>query len=89
MWVDHTDTVDAQLNLVEFINFLVRVAFWRCNPQWGSKYNKKDLTPGPESTQILLEECILPKAKRDSSGEFKKVFVGDAAVPPPPAKRTG
>ena len=65
-----------QLNLFEFINFLVRVAFWRCNPQWGSKYNKKDLTPVPESTQILLEECILPKAKRDTSGEFKKVLPG-------------
>merc|ERR1719424_1017170 len=66
------------LNLFEFISFLVRVAFWRANPQWGSKYNKKDLTPVPESTQILLEECILPKAKRDTSGEFKKVLAGDA-----------
>ena len=31
------------------------------------------MTPVPESTQILLEECILPKAKRETSGEFKKV----------------
>ena len=73
-------TADMQLNLFEFINFLVRVAFWRCNPQWGSKYNKKDLTPVPESTQILLEECILPKAKRDTSGEFKKVLASDQAT---------
>ena len=58
----------------------MRVAFWRCNPQWGSKCNKKDLTPVPESTQILLEECILPKAKRDTSGEFKKVLAGDQAT---------
>jgi glycosyltransferase involved in cell wall biosynthesis len=72
--------VDAQLNLFEFINLLVRVAFWRANPQWGSKYNKKDLTPVPESTQILLEECILPKAKRDTSGEFKKVLASDAST---------
>ena len=73
-------TADMQLNLFEFINFLVRTAFWRANPQWGSKYNKKDLTPVPESTQILLEECILPKAKRDTSGEFKKVLAGDQAT---------
>ena len=73
-------TADMQLNLFEFINCLVRVAFWRCNPQWGSKYNKKDLTPVPESTQILLEECILPKAKRDTSGEFKKVLASDQAT---------
>ena len=73
-------TADMQLNLFEFINLLVRVAFWRANPQWGSKYNKKDLTPVPESTQILLEECILPKAKRDTSGEFKKVLAGDQST---------
>ena len=72
--------VDAQLNLFEFINLLVRIAFWRANPQWGSKYNKKDLTPVPESTQILLEECILPNARRDTSGEFKKVLQADAAT---------
>ena len=27
-----TPPQDLQLNLFEFINFLVRVAFWRCNP---------------------------------------------------------
>ena len=71
------EKVDAQLNLFEFINLLVRIAFWRANPQWGSKYNKRDLTPVPESTQILLEECILPNARRDTSGEFRKVLQAD------------
>mmetsp|Transcript_77746 Transcript_77746/g.154461 ORF Transcript_77746/g.154461 Transcript_77746/m.154461 type:complete len:157 (-) Transcript_77746:239-709(-) len=64
---------DGQLNLFEFTAFLVRVAFWRANPQWGSKSNKKELTPVPDSMQILLDECILPKAKRDTSGELQKV----------------
>ena len=62
-------TANVQLNLFDFVAFLVRVAFWRANPQWGSKHNKKDLTPVPEATQILLEECILPKAMRDASGD--------------------
>ena len=74
------DKADMQLNLFEFINFLVRIAFWRANPMWGSKYNKMDLTPVPDATSILLEECILPNARRDTSAEFKKVLAGDAAT---------
>ena len=70
--------VDQQLNLYEFVSCLVRIAFWRCNPQWGSKFNKKELTPVPESVTLLLEEIILPRAKRDTSAEFKKVLAADA-----------
>ena len=47
---------DMQLNVYEFINFLARVAFWRANPHWGSKYNKRDLTPVPEAVDLLLKE---------------------------------
>ena len=71
-----TPPQDQQLNLFEFVNFLVRVAFWRANPQWGSKYNKKDLTPVPEATQILLDG-FLPRAKRDTSGEFRELLAED------------
>ena len=70
--------VDQQLSLYEFVNCLVRVAFVRCNPQWGSKFNKKELTPVPESVQLVLEEYILPRAKRDTSAEFKKLLAADA-----------
>ena len=68
---------DQQLNLYEFVNCMVRVAFARANPQWGSKYNKKELTPVPESVTIMFEELLLPRAKRDLSGEFKKVLAQD------------
>ena len=71
---------DMQLNLYEFINFLVRVAFWRANPTWGAKDNKRDLTPVPESTEILLQQCILPKAKRDTSEAFRKTIEEDEAT---------
>ena len=70
---------DMQLNLFEFINFLVRVAFWRCNPQWGSKFNKRDLTPVPESVTILMQG-MLPRAKRDTSAEFREVMANDDAT---------
>lgn len=73
-------TADQQLNLCEFINFLVRVAFWRANPQWGLKHNRRELTPVPESVEILLEECVLPRAKRDTSAEFRKALAADAAT---------
>jgi hypothetical protein len=71
-----TPPQDQQLNLFEFVNFLVRVAFWRANPQWGSKYNKKDLTPVPEATQLLLDG-FLPRARRDTSGEFRELLAED------------
>ena len=70
--------VDQQLTLYEFVNCMVRIGFWRANPQWGSKFNKKELTPVPESVQLLLEEFVLPRAKRDTSNEFKKLLAADA-----------
>ena len=71
-----TPPADAQLNLFEFVNFLVRVAFWRANPQHGSKYNKKDLTPVPEAVAILLDG-FLPRAKRDTSHLFREKLADD------------
>ena len=71
---------ERQLSLAEWINCLVRIAFFRANPQWGSKFNKKDLTPVPESMEILLQQCILPRAKRDNSAAFKKVLAADTAT---------
>jgi hypothetical protein len=68
---------DQELSLYEFVNVIVRIGFARANPQWGSKYNKRELTPVPESVQLLLDECILPKAKRDTSYEFKKLLACD------------
>ena len=76
---ESTVEVDQQLTLYEFVNAVVRIGFWRANPQWGSKYNKRELTPVPESVTLMLEELVLPKAKRDTSYEFKKVRERGAA----------
>ena len=70
---------DMQLNLFEFVCFIVKCGFWRCNPLWGSKFNKKDLTPVPDSVRIFLGG-FLPRAKRDTSHEFRKVLQSDSTT---------
>ena len=47
----------------------------RCNPQWGSKYNSRDLTP-VRGDVAALGGCILP-ARRDTSGDFRRVLKTD------------
>ena len=42
----------------------------------GLKYNKKDLTPVPESVQIVLDG-LLPRAKMDRSIEFRQEMTND------------
>jgi hypothetical protein len=69
---------DMQLTLYEFVNFLVRVAFWRANPDWGEKDNKLDLTPLPECVHMLMHDVVLPNAKRDESHLFRQVMQADA-----------
>ena len=68
--------VDQQLNLYEFINFLVRTGFgrynlclqgWRCccSQLWCRDH------PSASSVELLLQECVLPLAKRDASVDFR------------------
>ena len=73
--------VDQQLTVFEFLNFLVRVSFNRANPKHGAKdREEREVTPVPEAMQILLEECILPKAKRDTSHLFRIDLQDDTAT---------
>ena len=62
---------DAELVLYEFIGMLVRIAFWRENPSFGLFGNKDELIPVPAALSRCLNEIILPKAKRETSGEFR------------------
>ena len=55
----------------------MRVSFSRLNPQWGSKYNKRELTPVPQCMEMMLNECVLPNAKRDQSAAFKAQLAAD------------
>ena len=69
--------VDQQLNLYEFINFLVRTGFGRYNPVLSKDGAAAaancgaEITPVPQSVELLLQECILPLAKRDASVDFR------------------
>ena len=70
---------DAELVLYEFIGMLVRIAFWRCNPSFGNfvdkdgdgKKDAEEFLPVPACLSKMLNEVILPHAKRENSGAFR------------------
>ena len=57
--------------LYEFMNMLVRIAFWRANPNFGLHGNKDELVPVPFALSSMLNEIILPRAKRENSAAFR------------------
>ena len=62
---------DQELNLQEFLNMLVRISFWRANPSFGLHDNKSELVPVALAVSNVLNEIILPNAKRENSAEFR------------------
>jgi hypothetical protein len=70
---------DAELVLYEFIGMLVRISFWRCNPSFGNfvdkdgdgKKDAEEFLPVPACLSKVLNEVILPHAKRETSGAFR------------------
>ena len=71
---------DAELVLYEFLNMLVRIAFWRANPNFGLHGNKDDLVPVPFALSNMLNEVILPRAKRENSAAFKQKEMQDRCM---------
>ena len=57
--------------LYEFLNMLVRIAFWRANPTFGNHDNKEELVPVALALSNMLNEIILPRAKRENSAAFR------------------
>ena len=47
---------DQVLVLYEFIELLVRVAFWRANPNFGLHGNKDEFVPVPLALSTMLNE---------------------------------
>ena len=68
---------DQELNLQEFLNMLVRIAFWRSNPHFGLHDNKDELVPVALALSTMLNEIILPHAKRENSAEFRNKEMQD------------
>ena len=62
---------DAKLVLYEFIGMLVRIAFWSANPNFGLFGNKDEVLAVPVCLSKCLNEIVLPKAKRETSGQFR------------------
>jgi len=76
---------DQELVLYEFLAMLVRIAFWRANPDFGLWVDKdgdgvKDLqepVPVPLALATMLNEVVLPKAKRENSAAFRETYMKD------------
>ena len=68
---------DQELVLYEFMNMLVRIAFWRANPNFGLHGNKDELVPIAFALASMLNDVILPRAKRENSTHFKEKEMHD------------
>ena len=68
---------DQELVLYEFLNMLVRIAFWRSNPNFGLHGNKDELVPVAFALSSMLNEIILPRAKRENSAAFRNKEMQD------------
>ena len=66
--------------LYEFVEVLIRIAFWRANPYHGIHKLATKLVPLPDCLHQMLHEVVLPNAKRDDSALFKERLAGDKAM---------
>ena len=72
-------TADGNLELHEFLEAVVKLAFHRANPEFGKKGTSKDFvkTPLPECLVTMLKDNLLLNAKRDALAETKKQLFAD------------
>ena len=86
---DGTEAVkDQELVLYEFLALLVRLAFWRASPGFGlwvdkdgdGIKDKEEPVAVPLALSSMLNEVILPRAKRENSAEFRETHMKDAAL---------
>ena len=71
---------DEELVLYEFIALLVRISFQRANPTFGNFGNKRQIVLLPTCLQTMLEEEILPRARRDTSAVFRETVMQELSV---------
>ena len=82
---------DAQLQLYEFLNVLVRVSFWRMNPTHGQhgqeaatgrdkQGNVIVFTPVPQALKETIKNVIVPNIRKDNSTNFRETTFKDAEV---------
>ena len=79
--VDGKGFPNVALELYEFLEFLVRVAFARANPRYGSVGHEHDVrAPLPDCLRFFLRERLLKHAKRDSLRDLLAAWRRDAAA---------
>ena len=76
--------------LYEFIALLVRIAFQRANPTFGNFGNKKAIVhlvnfpnsgmTGEGCLKSMIEEEILPRARKDTSAVFRETVMTEKSV---------
>ena len=71
---------DQELVLYEFVGLLVRIAFQRANPTFGNYGNKRPVRHLPGCLEAMLENEVLPRARRDTSAEFRQTVMQEASV---------
>jgi hypothetical protein len=74
------DEMDMELVLYEFVEVLIRIAFWRANPYHGIHKLATQLVPLPDCLHQMLHEVVLPNAKRDDSALFKEKLAADKSL---------
>ena len=69
--------MDQELVLYEFCALLIRISFWRSNPYFGLHKLQTKLVPFPDCLITMLDEVVLPNAKRDDSLLFREKLQTD------------
>ena len=72
---------DQELVLYEFVGMLVRIAFQRANPTFGS-YGKtrKEIDQLPGCLIRMLEDEVFPRARKDESALFRETVMAELSV---------
>ena len=73
---------DSELVLHEFLTLLTRISFNRLNPEFGelTMEHQESILPVPQCLERTLREAVLPMARRDDDGEFRRVTMQDKSV---------
>ena len=71
---------DQELVLYEFMNLLVRIAFQRANPTFGNFGDQKKVKHLPGCLKTMIENEILPRARKDTSALFRETVMTELSV---------
>ena len=66
--------------LYEFVSLLVRISFQRANPTFGNFKNKRPVVHLPECLRSMIEEEVLPRARKDTSAAFRDTVMEEQSV---------